>query len=232
MKLGHEFYPPKSLGSNQKYGAFLQKPQNSGKFARIFILHSNGHLSPIHEGYKSGGGGGKDRICQRYTYIPLAMGGGLDRSVLFFFANCDFCVESGPSWGRLVAWVPRQRHVRGRFGVGHPPPQQKMPSGCSHREQALTTLLTADPIGLLPPLPPPPAPPPPGTAHKAHLCVPCTNPPACSRSTWLQPLCVCLPPSPLWRGGGAGRPPRPVPLGQGVPWGGTAVAQLGRECGD
>ena len=46
MKLGHEFYPLKSLRSNQKYGVFLKKPQNSGKFAQIFIPYSNGHLSP------------------------------------------------------------------------------------------------------------------------------------------------------------------------------------------
>ena len=51
MKLGHGFYPLISLKSNQKYGVFLKKPQNSGKFARIFIPHSNGPLSPIHNGY-------------------------------------------------------------------------------------------------------------------------------------------------------------------------------------
>ena len=54
MKLGHEFYPLKSLISNQKYGVFLKKPENSGRFTRIFIPHSNGHLSPIHEGYTCG----------------------------------------------------------------------------------------------------------------------------------------------------------------------------------
>ena len=32
--------------------------------------------------------------------------------------------------------------------------------------------------------------------------------------------------------GGGGRPPRPVPLGQGVPWGGNAVAHLARACWD
>ena len=53
MKPGHEFYPLKSLGSNQKYGVFLKKPQNSGKLARIFIPHSNGHLSSIQEGYNA-----------------------------------------------------------------------------------------------------------------------------------------------------------------------------------
>ena len=51
MKLGQEFYPLKSLRSNQKYGVFLKKPRNLGQFARIFTPHSNGHLSPVHEGY-------------------------------------------------------------------------------------------------------------------------------------------------------------------------------------
>ena len=51
MKPGHEFYPLNSLKSNQKCGVFLNKPQNSGKFARIRILHSNDRLSPVHEGY-------------------------------------------------------------------------------------------------------------------------------------------------------------------------------------
>ena len=61
---------------------------------------------------------------------------------------------------------------------------------------------------------------------------------ACSR--WEQPpgIFCCrgggvggswLPPSRL-RGGGGRRPPRSVPLGQGVPWGGTAVAHLARAC--
>ena len=52
MKPGHEFYPLKSLKSNQKDGVLLKNPQNSGKFAQIFILHSNSHLSEINEGYK------------------------------------------------------------------------------------------------------------------------------------------------------------------------------------
>ena len=51
MKPGQEFYPLKSLRSNQKYGVLLKKPRNLGKFARIFTPHSNGHLSPVHEGY-------------------------------------------------------------------------------------------------------------------------------------------------------------------------------------
>ena len=58
MKLRPEFYPLKSLKSNHKYGLFLENPQSSGKFGRIFIPHSNSHLSPIHEGYKGGGGAG------------------------------------------------------------------------------------------------------------------------------------------------------------------------------
>ena len=32
--------------------------------------------------------------------------------------------------------------------------------------------------------------------------------------------------------GGGHRPPRSVPLGQGVPWGSTASAHLARACGD
>ena len=64
-----------------------------------------------------------------------------------------------------------------------------MCGGCSHREQPLSTLLNADPIGVLPPPPPRPLPrpPPQGVARKAHLCVPHTNPPGRSCSTWLRP---------------------------------------------
>ena len=50
MKVGKESYPLTSLRSNQKYGAFLKIPRNLSPFARIFTPHSNGHLSPIHEG--------------------------------------------------------------------------------------------------------------------------------------------------------------------------------------
>ena len=32
--------------------------------------------------------------------------------------------------------------------------------------------------------------------------------------------------------GGGRMPPRSVPLGQGVPWGGNALAHLARSCGD
>ena len=52
MKLGHEFYRFADLKSNQKCSVFIQKkPQNSGMFARIAILHSTDRLTPVHEGY-------------------------------------------------------------------------------------------------------------------------------------------------------------------------------------
>ena len=57
MKLGYAFYPFKHLKTNQKCSVSLKKPQNSGKFARILILHSNDCLTPVHEGYARGGVG-------------------------------------------------------------------------------------------------------------------------------------------------------------------------------
>ena len=54
MKLGHEFYHFNYLKRNQKCSFFLNKPQNSGKFAQIGILYSNDRLTPVHEGYNHG----------------------------------------------------------------------------------------------------------------------------------------------------------------------------------
>ena len=53
MKLRHEFYPLNYLKRNQKCGVFLKRPQNSGKFTRIRMLHSNDRLTPVHKGYTS-----------------------------------------------------------------------------------------------------------------------------------------------------------------------------------
>ena len=51
MKPGEEIGPLKSLGRIQKYGILPQKSQNLGKFTWNSRNHSNGHLTPVHEGY-------------------------------------------------------------------------------------------------------------------------------------------------------------------------------------
>ena len=56
--------------------------------------------------------------------------------------------------GALIGMTCDPPHLLCREGGNHLPPTtlpryQKIPGGCSHREQALSTLLNADPIGVL-----------------------------------------------------------------------------------
>ena len=54
MNRGMNFTPSNPSKTTKNMALSSKKPQNSGKFARIFAPHSNGHLSPVHEGYMYG----------------------------------------------------------------------------------------------------------------------------------------------------------------------------------
>ena len=109
MKLGHEFYPLKSLKCNQKNGVFLKKPQNSGKLARIFIPHANGHLSPVHEGYTMSvaepPGSCRSWPLQSWVQYPqsrLPLVDTIDWSwPLIFILRGDVYLCAGGSWTQL-----------------------------------------------------------------------------------------------------------------------------------
>ena len=154
------------------------------------------------------------------------------------FPNLHFIQPlCGPSWGRLVARLPRRSLVKGLLGVGGRSwPSATVASGlfCApHTKMVFVPCqegeeqeggdeeeLVEDPNGV--------------SIEQGAQCLLSvgTTTGHFLLSGWSGGRQV--PPLVMRSAGGGGgrRPPQSMPLGHGVPWGGTGVAHLARACWD